>query len=645
MNNLTLRSVIILFFATTLGWSQSDDQRRRITDGYNHDKIDSFYIQIKTKEEARKKRVEEFAKKHQLPLKVYNENGTFREAYGINIDTNSLIYLALDNEDAAQSTRTNYLHPNGGLNLNLEGTGLTIGSWDGGAVLADHQEFSDGLFSYRTTSGDNAVMDGNSFHATHVSGTLIALGVVNEAKGMAPKGENVYYDWNNDISEATLEAQNGLLLSNHSYGTPVFNTNGNLQIPNYAPGKYDPNAQAWDELLYLNPYYLQVVSAGNEGHLNYTGQMASNRDKLVGEKNAKNNLVIANAQDAQISSNGSLSSVAINPSSTQGPTDDKRIKPDITGNGTRVFSSTDAGIDQYITISGTSMSAPNVTGTLLLLQELYNNKNSKFMRSATLKGLVCHTADDAGQLGPDPVFGWGLLNAKKAAETITNASLDTNLIQERSLSSGQTFTMNVEATGTENLRASISWTDEAGAIANNTLNDNTPVLISDLDLRITRGSTEYLPYKLPNNTLNAAVKGDNKVDNIEVVDVDSPTAGEFYTISVAHKGFLLKPQDYSIVITGASSTLSIDDIANNDIAVYPNPISRGNSIKVNLKKLAVEKEISLELFDLLGRKAFTKEISQLNNIIEIPTANLLSGVYILKITTSNNEIQKKVIIK
>lgn len=32
------------------------------------------------------------------------------------------------------------------------------------------------------------------------------------------------------------------------------------------------------------------------------------------------------------------------------------------------------------------------------------------MKAATLKGLACHTADDAGTVGPD--HGWGLLNAK-----------------------------------------------------------------------------------------------------------------------------------------------------------------------------------------------------------------------------------------
>ena len=40
------------------------------------------------------------------------------------------------------------------------------------------------------------------------------------------------------------------------------------------------------------------------------------------------------------------------------------------------------------------MASPNVAGSLLLLQEHYNNLNGEFMKSATLKGLACHTATD-----------------------------------------------------------------------------------------------------------------------------------------------------------------------------------------------------------------------------------------------------------
>jgi hypothetical protein len=43
------------------------------------------------------------------------------------------------------------------------------------------------------------------------------------------------------------------------------------------------------------------------------------------------------------------------------------------------------------------MSSPQVAGSLFLLQELYAKQNDgQFMRSATLRGLAIHTAEDAG---------------------------------------------------------------------------------------------------------------------------------------------------------------------------------------------------------------------------------------------------------
>merc|ERR1711974_194031 len=140
----------------------------------------------------------------------------------------------------------------------------------------------------------------------------------------------------------------------------------------------------------------------------------------MGHSTSKNNLVVANGQDANVNADGSLNSVVINSSSSEGPTDDLRIKPDITGNGTGVYSTDSDSNSDYATLTGTSMASPNVTGTLLLLQQHFSSLNGSFMRAATLKGLALHTADDAGIVGPDAVYGWGLLNAKAAAEVISD---------------------------------------------------------------------------------------------------------------------------------------------------------------------------------------------------------------------------------
>jgi hypothetical protein len=216
------------------------------------------------------------------------------------------------------------------------------------------------------------------------------------------------------------------------------------------------------------------------------------------------------------------------------------------GNGTGLFSTYESSDTAYNSISGTSMASPNVAGSLLLLQEHYNNLNGNFMLASTLKGLALHTADDVDIEGPDPNVGWGLMNTKVAAETITKKGFE-SWISEESLSNGETFTIKLKSDGFNPLLASISWTDKPGQLSTGT-NSSTPALVNDLDIRITKDSEEFMPWRLTGVYSNE--KGDNLVDPFERVDVEN-ASGE-YTITVTHKGTLAEDQNFSLVVTGIS---------------------------------------------------------------------------------------------
>src|SRR5690606_3444138 len=135
--------------------------------------------------------------------------------------------------------------------------------------------------------------------------------------------------------------------------------------------------------------------------------------------------------------------------------------------------------------NGTSMSTPNISGSLLLLQQHYNSSNGFYMLSSTLRGLALHTADEAGSYpGPDYRFGWGLLNTERASEVITNNG-NTSVIIEEELGQDEVYTFSVQADGVNDLVASITWTDPAGTSPQPGINDlGIPMLVNDLDLRI-----------------------------------------------------------------------------------------------------------------------------------------------------------------
>jgi len=639
-----LKIVILVFFLNlNVGICQTNLEKEAISKTYNSSQIESLKKILIDNNNIRDKEIKEFLIKNpNIKYQIKSSDGKISKIkYIIN---NKPIYVVTDNANSAKSTRTNYLQPGGGLGLNLEGLSMHVATWDGGPTLASHQEFKDdGVIPVtRITNPDLSASNSQSNHSTHVSGTIVAKGVVPNAKGMAPKATLTSFDWDNDDIEALNEAStNGLLLSNHSYGVPT-QTDSDL---NYLMGSYNLEAYTWDNVAYNAPYYLQIVSAGNDGLTTYSGGLLANYDKLVGNKNSKNNLVVGNTYDPLLNSSGDLLSLQIHETSSQGPTDDGRIKPDICADGYQVYSPISTSNTSYDTYTGTSMAAPNVTGTLLLLQEYYNQLNGHFMKASTLKGLVCHTADDnLPSNGPDPIYGWGLLNAKAAAETILNASSQNALILEGTLNQGEIYTYNFTASSTKPLSATLCWTDVPGAITSQ-LNNPISRLVNDLDLRISNSSSTFYPWKLDvANVAAYATKGDNIVDTVENIDIKNPTAGS-YTLTISHKGSLTNSsQNYSLILTGSDLTLDVKK-DNNNFAFFSwlNQAKKTYNFRYNSPNQDVSK---ISLIDIQGRIVYSKLLHPKNNTIthEISINNLKTGIYILSINQGSLSLFKKFII-
>lgn len=174
------------------------------------------------------------------------------------------------------------------------------------------------------------------------------------------------------------------------------------------------------------------------------------------------------------------------------------------------------------------------------------------MRSATMKALLINSADEAGpNPGPDYVNGWGLLNAEKAAQAISRDAVDSFQIQENTLNNGTGYTYKLYSDGTQPIKLTIAWTDRPGNPVSPQLDPTNVMLVNDLDVRISKGGTTYMPWVL-NRTAphGAATTGDNFLDNVEQIWIPAPEAG-IYTVVVSHNGTLVGgSQDFSMVGSG-----------------------------------------------------------------------------------------------
>ena len=630
----------LLVFTTTLTFSQTKKQIEKIQQETNLANLRSIEESSKIRVTEAKEKALQMAQIKGWPI-TFTENGSFHELMSLTKDNQPVYYKTL-NQNAAISTRVNHLNTGGDLGLELDGQGMTAHVWDGGRVYLEHQEFDGPGGDDRVIFGDDETQ--YSDHGTHVTGTILASGVNPEAKGMAPQANGVSFRWNQDVPEATVAAAAGMLLSNHSYG---YNLSA---LADADIGAYLYDARDFDDIMYNAPFYLQVVSAGNDG-----GDGSSNGDplegnnlfdKLSGMSPAKNNLTVANGQDAVVDEDGNLVSMNRNNGSSEGPTDDLRVKPDIIGNGTNLISPVgdDASYGNY---SGTSMSGPNVMGSLLLLQQHHSNIYGSFMKAATLKGLALHTADDItpdnsnsptqSLIGPDATTGWGLLNTKFAAETLNKIGF-ASVVKELTLENEDTFIMNVKSDGENPLKLSISWTDVAGEIASGIANDPTPALVNDLDIRVSQviddETTEFLPWKL--TSVNTNELGDNLVDPFERIDI-ADASGE-YTITISHKGTLVNDlQNFSLIVTGSLSDINLTSTTPSIIQCS----TEDAEFKFDYTQ-QIETTTTISVDDLPGgaTASFSPSTISANGEVVMTVGNLESvdaGIYDLRVTATNGD--------
>lgn len=576
MKHNPLRFFLTLSFIIFFSFSLSEAQQ------VQEQKLRQFSQEKTTEWQQQRQEAEEIAERIGLPLRIELESGKVIELQ--RFENNHPVYYETHNLNGAVTSSVDAIRPGGDLGLELTGDTQTLGIWDGGKVRTTHQEFGNRV----TQQDDETSLSG---HATHVGGTMVAAGVQENAQGMAYEAELDAHSWSNDLGEVSDAAADGMLVSNHSYGLLMgwsYNQDeemwdwwGDVEISeteDYRYGFYNHFVRNWDQVAYNAPHYQIVQSAGNSRLQGPADQPVEHRyidpetgtwttsetvrdldggpdgyQSIGGRAVAKNVLTVGAVEGIE-GGYESPEDVVMSSFSSWGPTDDGRLKPEIVAKGVNVYSTFAGDDSDYGAISGTSMSSPMVSGTIGLLQELYQNFHDEPPLSSTIRALLIHTTDETGfDEGPDYRFGYGLMNAERAAQTLQSAALEgeRDVVEEVTLQDGETFEYTLSSDGEDPLLATIAWTDPEGEALEPQLNPDDIILVNDLDLRIEDpDGSLHEPYVLdPQNPGEPATTGDNHVDNMEQVFVEEPESGD-YIVRISHKDDLQGgQQDVSLIIT------------------------------------------------------------------------------------------------
>lgn len=632
--NFTNLFLVAAMMVAGVSSSAQEIAGKRIVKKYDTPERKAFIASLQKERQDNYDKAYKMAELYDWPITFVDKNDSFHELQGVTED-GLPIYAHTLNSGSAVTARVNHLNTGGSTGLNLNGQDMLVGVWDQNHPRMSHADFV----------GRASVMDGSavtpSMHSTHVMGTIIGSGVNNSAaRGLAYQAQCWVSNWTNDISEMAMFAGWGLVISNHSYSFTPQN------FPDSYYGTYNTFARNMDRFLSETPEYTAFVAAGNnrnEGK-NPTKQ---GKDLLVSYAVSKNAVVVAavNAVDNYTQP----SDVTMSNFSSWGPTDDFRVKPDISAKGTNVLSAVHSNDTAYGYSQGTSMASPAVCAVGVLLQQRYDQIHRpegelyepSYMKAASLKGLLLHTADEAGPTpGPDHMFGWGLVNGLAAVNVINNNGTS-SLLEEHTLSASGTFTKQIKATGNEPLKVSISWTDREGAVTSS-LDDATAALVNDLDVRVVRGSVTYMPWALTKNWNNlTAQRMDNNVDPFERVDIDEPQAGA-YTVIVTHKGNTLVggSQDFSLIVTGVDQTMSASVEVLEKMKVWPNPSTGVFNVSIPQE---LSGEAQMQVFDVNGRMVFNKAVQLIGSNVSLDLGHLSSGVYVLKTSVGEATVTNKIV--
>lgn len=403
----------------------------------------------------------------------------------------------LDNARSKANHRSNGLGAQYAGARDLQGRGIIVGVFD--TNLEQHIDYGT-----RATSHQALYSGRSPDHANHVTGTIAGAGWLDpNAIGMAP--EATIHSWNCcsqvpqpiPVTMDEMADSLGITITSNSYGYGVICD---------TPRTYWTINQSIDQVAYDHPSMMHVFSAGNS-------QGTCPDPYFSVSWTHKNSLLVA-ATNAF----GTVTNF-----SSFGPLFDGRIAPTISGVGSNVYSTVfDNG---YGSKSGTSMSCPGVSGVMAQLYERYEQLHQTLPRADLMRAIVCNTATDQGNPGPDYVYGFGQINGLAAAALLENGTWRVDSIQQ-----GEVHSIPIlVGAGARQLRVTLAWNDLPG-------DPNAAFsLVNDLDITVVGNGMTVRPWVLDaSNPSQNATRGIDRINNIVQITTDSLPAGPYQIIITGH---------------------------------------------------------------------------------------------------------------
>ncbi len=430
-----------------------------------------------------------------------------------------------------------------------------------------------------STSG--APADGHG-HGTHVMGTItgnnLATGAVDcttrtspggltDLDGTAPGAKLISQEMGASLQylntgggtlfhAAATAYANGALTHNNSWGSSCRNAVGaciaDCQV------EYRATTRDADAVVWQHPQLAVLVAAGNSGGLGGSSGCGPGAD-VGAAGNAKNVFSIG-------SNNRGTGGNAMSGFSSRGPTQDRRIKPDLTAQGASIISASRTACGTT-SMSGTSMATPTAAGLSALVREylqrgfypsgIENADHALPTPSAALiKAIMINGAQEITGTGttggaPSQSQGWGRINLGNSLYFQDDARglwLDD---QTDGLETNDEYTQVLSVEAGAPLVVTLVWHDAPALVNAN------PHGVNQLRLELETPDGQIWTQKLP---LNGGLTSPNPVadtttanyddrNNVHNIELPTPDTGS-YVVRVRGIQVAQGPQPFALSATG-----------------------------------------------------------------------------------------------